>query len=150
MIPKNVNAITRIVAGACIGTLAGSIGATLLPQRRKIISAFVNQQWIEKAKNMSESILNEIQYLTNNKRRNQTPAFTYGTITGLLLGVTGMMLLKTMSSGKFQKTLTKQYKTLTDKTHNFMEYLNDGFKKPPKKSSHPKRAPKKSKTHIKA
>jgi gas vesicle protein len=130
------NKVKGVVIGAVIGTLVGSLSTQLFPQRKKIIKAILDQyDWVEKAKNAGASVFDEIYHLTNNSKSDQTPKLLQGALVGVLIGAAAsLFLLTSKNGGKIRNNLSKQYQNLTDKTQDFMEYLNNEFQKAPKKS----------------
>ncbi len=125
-----------IIISAMIGTIISSLSLILIPKRKKILAALKNRKtaWIEKAKNVSESVLNEFHPLTEKRGSRNMPRFIQGAFLGLILGAGSALLLTPKTGKQLRNNLTKKYLNLSEKTQDMIGIINNGIKIEPKKS----------------
>lgn len=121
---KNVKGV---VAGAVIGTVLGSISALLMPKRQKLLATLKNQKkdWVEKAKDISETLMDEAKFLSRDKKEDHSVHFINGTLIGLLLGAASALLLTPKTGKQLRNNLSKKYEDISEKTQDLIEYIND-------------------------
>jgi gas vesicle protein len=141
MLQRNLRGIA---IGAVVGTLLGTFASLLIPKRKKIMSVLKNNNWIDKAKSVSESVLDEFHYSDKSKYQSISK-FVQGALTGLALGAGTALLITSKVGQQLQNRVTKKYSEISDKTEDLMQYINNGIKSAPKKSSPSKRRPSVSK-----
>lgn len=127
--------------GLMLGVLAGTLIAStcaLMGKRQPLIKKFSNrtQEWIDKAKNIKENLYDDLYELAESKRSLRRKNFVGGALLGLLLGAGSAALLTPKNGKQLRRELTNRYLDVSDKTHDFINYINhNGYKRPLRKLS---------------
>jgi gas vesicle protein len=131
MYEKNLN---TIVLGIIAGAALGSISAYLAPKNTLSAVKDHTSFLANRAKNMSERVLNDIMDGGRERREYTAGYFITGTALGAILGTGVLMLLAPKSRKELIKDLLKKYEDVTEKSQEVMEYFNGEKQVPARKA----------------
>ncbi len=133
MAQKNVK---NMMSGAVVGTLIGSVGALLYPERKKLAAAFKSQKkdWLSQAKDISHNLLEEVKHFREGKNE-EAAHFLKGALLGLALGAGSALLLAPKSGKQLRHNLKKNYQDVSKKTQDLLESINAEYIEAPKKKA---------------
>jgi gas vesicle protein len=114
--------IKTLITAAALGTIIGSLSATIYPQRKKILHSLIEQA--EQARECADILMSKGEKLIPRKtvyRNNYLP----GGVAGVIIGA-GLALLLAPKSGKQLRTqVSKAYSDLSNKTHEAMDLIKN-------------------------
>ncbi|HEV8051013.1 MAG TPA: YtxH domain-containing protein [Parachlamydiaceae bacterium] len=124
----------KIIAGAALGTLLGSLAVVLFPRRYEIMEQIKNHSddfndLPGKAREFGESLLNSGKRF-NFRRVESRDNYWKGGLLGLIVGV-GATLLAAPSSGKnLRKQLSNAYTDLSEKSEEVIHHFKNNSHNP--------------------
>ncbi len=108
--------------GSVLGSVLGSLNALTSKSGKAIHKG---QEWMDKAKDFSETLLNEVKHFQEPKNKHTAPPpFVAGALIGLLLGAGAALLLSPKTGKQLRDKLTKQYGEIVDKANEILEHAN--------------------------
>jgi gas vesicle protein len=116
--------LNTIVLGIITGAALGSISAYLAPKNTLSTVKDHTSFLANRAKNMSERVLNDIMEGGRERRDHSAGYFFSGTALGALVGTGLLLLLAPKSRRELVKDLLKKYEDASEKSQEVMEYFN--------------------------
>ena len=130
----------KIIAGAALGTLLGSLAVVLFPRRYEIMEQIRNHSedfsdLPGKAREFGETLLNTGKHL-NFRRVEYRDNYLKGGLIGLIVGI-GATLLAAPSSGKnMRKQLSNAYNDLAERSEEVIHQFKNNAHSPFSRASH--------------
>lgn len=122
----------KIIAGAAIGTLLGSLALALFPRRKEIVDAIMDQgeEFTDKAKEYAQLLLDKGRNLANFRvEEEDNSAAIWSGVAGLILGAGAALFMAPKTGKQLRNQAIKTYNELFGKTKSVINVL--------KNSSHP-------------
>jgi hypothetical protein len=118
----------KIIAGAALGTLLGSLIVALYPKRNEIFDVIREQStdYADKAKQYADLILNGKQAIA----RNTNNSFLKGGILGALLGAGAALLLAPKTGRQLRNQVSQAYNEISDKTEHVVDLFKNNSHNP--------------------
>lgn len=124
----------KLISGAAIGTLLGSLAAFLYPKRHEIIENILDRSedishLADKARHYGEALLNTGKQL-NFRRVEYRTNYWKGGLLGLLIGA-GTALLVAPKTGKtLRGQITRAYNDLSERSEGFVHHFKNNSHNP--------------------
>ena len=121
-------AAKKIIAGAALGTLLGSLLVALYPKRDEIFDAIQDHStdYAEKAKQFANIMLNGKQAVTHNAGN----TFLKGSILGALLGAGAALFLAPKTGKQLRNQVSQAYNEISDKTEHVVDLFKNNSHNP--------------------
>ena len=124
----------KIISGAALGTLLGSLAAILYPKRHEIVENLIDRtedisNFAEKAREYGETFLNKGKQFNFRKIDNRY-SFLKGGLVGFLLGASSALLATTRSGQKLRGQFTRAYNNLSEKSEEFVHHFKNNSHHP--------------------
>lgn len=119
-------AAKKIIAGAALGTLLGSLLVALYPKRNEIFDAIQDQStdYADKAKQFANIMLN------GKQAHNAGNTFLKGSILGALLGAGAALLLAPKTGKQLRNQVSQAYNEFSDKTEHVVDLFKNNSHNP--------------------
>lgn len=124
----------KIISGAAIGTLLGSLTAMLYPKRREIIENLLERtedisELAEKAREYGEALFNKGSRISFNRSGYRNNHLGSGLI-GFLLGASAAMLASSRKGRALRVQLARAYNHLSGKSEEFVHHFKNNSHHP--------------------
>lgn len=118
--------INKILLGAAMGTVLGSLAIALFPSRRQLKRAIgaPTNFFTEKTRDAAEYLLEEAATrIPMLRRQNPHKFFWSGSVFGLLAGASTALLLAPKTGKSLRQQIVKAYNNVNDKTHEVIHLM---------------------------
>jgi gas vesicle protein len=124
----------KIISGAALGTLLGSLAAVMYPKRREIIEHIMDHaedigDIAGKAREYGEAILSKTQ-LFNSGRTNHAGHYLKGGLVGFLIGAGTALLIAPKSGKNLRGQLARAYNDLSERSEEFVHHFKNNTRNP--------------------
>lgn len=119
----------KILTGAALGTLLGSLAIMLYPRRQEIMDAIVDQSEdiSDTAKEYIGALIDKGAVLVNLRREEEHNIDWKSGVAGLLLGVGAALILAPKSGKQLRSQIQRMYSDISDRTHDVIrDFKNNG------------------------